>query len=99
MWKTIQIKANSQKLVQLILEMKVWWSSTYLMLDWAERKKDVRNIFLRNDLSSLFFFGSVLMLLLTNFDGKNKILLSEIRFASSGSQVRSGRGSTHSLVY
>ena len=30
--------ANS---VQLILNMKVWWSSTYLMLDRAERYKTV----------------------------------------------------------
>ena len=42
MWKTIQIKANNPKVVQLILDMKVRWSSTYLMLDRAERKKDVR---------------------------------------------------------
>ena len=56
MWKTIQIRANSQKVVQLILDMKVWWLSTYLMLDRAERKKDVRNNFLMSDQSSLFFF-------------------------------------------
>jgi hypothetical protein len=37
MWKTIQIKESSQKVVQLILDMKV--PSTYLMLDQAERKK------------------------------------------------------------
>lgn len=43
MWKTIQNKANYGSAVQLILDMKVRWSSTYLMLDRAERKKDVRN--------------------------------------------------------
>ena len=42
MWRTIQMKANDgAKPVQLILDMKVRWSSTYFMLDRAERKKDV----------------------------------------------------------
>jgi hypothetical protein len=36
----VQIK-NKLKPLQLILDMKVRWSSTYLMLDRAERKKDV----------------------------------------------------------
>jgi hypothetical protein len=45
MWRTIQIKANSMPAVQLILDMKVRWSSTYLMLDRAERKKNVRSKF------------------------------------------------------
>jgi hypothetical protein len=45
MWKTIQIRANIQQLVQLILDMKVWWSSTYLMLDQAKQKKDVHKTF------------------------------------------------------
>ncbi|KAF8470959.1 hypothetical protein DFH94DRAFT_811464 [Russula ochroleuca] len=39
MWKTIQRKSDSGRPVQLILDMKVQWSSTYLMLDRAERKK------------------------------------------------------------
>ena len=44
MWKTIQMKANEGlKPVQLILNMKVRWSSTYFMLDRAERKKEVRS--------------------------------------------------------
>jgi len=42
MWRTIQIKANNRPPVQLILDMKVQWSSTYLMLDRVERKKNVR---------------------------------------------------------
>jgi hypothetical protein len=33
MWKTIQIKATGRCVLQLILDMKVQWSSTYLMLD------------------------------------------------------------------
>jgi hypothetical protein len=41
MWKTIQRKSDSGRPVQLILDMKVRWSSTYLMLDCAERKKAV----------------------------------------------------------
>ena len=44
MWKTIQIKANI-KAVQLIIDMKVRWSSTYFMLDRAEKRKDVRATF------------------------------------------------------
>ncbi len=45
MWKTVQIRANISQPVQLILNMKVWWSSMYFMLDQAERKKEVRNKF------------------------------------------------------
>jgi hypothetical protein len=45
MWKTIQTKVDSGHAVQLILDMKVRWSSTYLMLDHAERKRDVRTVF------------------------------------------------------
>ena len=44
MWRTTQIMAN-QSPVQLILDMKVRWSLTYLMLDRAKRKKDVCNKF------------------------------------------------------
>ena len=43
-WKTVQIKANIQRPVQLIIDMKVRWSSTYLMLNRAEQKKDVCTI-------------------------------------------------------
>lgn len=42
MWRIIQIKADNGPVLQLILDMKVRWSSTYLMLDRAEKKKDVR---------------------------------------------------------
>jgi hypothetical protein len=45
MWRTVQIKANNMPAVQLILDMKVRWSSTYFMLDRAERKKNVRSKF------------------------------------------------------
>jgi hypothetical protein len=46
MWRTVQMKASGDaKPVQLILDMKVRWSSTYFMLDRAERKKGVRMIF------------------------------------------------------
>ena len=44
MWKTIQIKTKIGTVHQLLLDMKVRWSSTYFMLDRAERKKDVRRI-------------------------------------------------------
>jgi hypothetical protein len=39
-WRTVQTK-NKLKPLQLILDMKVRWSSTYFMLDRAERKKEV----------------------------------------------------------
>ena len=41
MWKTVQSKAGIARPVQLVLDMKVRWSSTYLMLDRAERNKVV----------------------------------------------------------
>jgi hypothetical protein len=96
MWKTIQTKANNGRPVQLILDMKVRWSSTYLMLDRAERKKDVRSKFQVK--INLFIFCSALILLLMSFDGKNKTLLNAIRFVSSSLRVRNGYGSTPSLV-
>jgi hypothetical protein len=43
MWRTIQIKVDNGHLTQLILDMKVQWSSTYLMLDHAEKKRDMRS--------------------------------------------------------
>ena len=43
MWKTIQTKAKDPNPLQLILDMKVRWSSTYMMLDRAEGKKEVRS--------------------------------------------------------
>jgi len=45
MWKTVQAKAGIARPVQLILDMKVRWSSTYLMLDRAERNKALVDIF------------------------------------------------------
>ena len=70
----------------------------HLMLDQAEKNKDVHNKILMNDQPSFFFLCSVLMLLLMSFDGRNKILRSEIRFVSLSSRVRSGHGSTPSLI-
>jgi hypothetical protein len=57
MWKTIQTKANDGRPVQLILDMKVLWSSTYLMLDQAERKKEVRSKFSSKDYPSHLFLA------------------------------------------
>ena len=55
MWKTVQKKASDGKLVQLLLDMKVRWSSTYLMLDRAERNKDVHNkVSVRTDFFTCF---------------------------------------------
>lgn len=39
MWKNVQSKAGVARPVQFVLDMKVRWSSTYLMLDRAERSQ------------------------------------------------------------
>jgi hypothetical protein len=58
MWKTVQSKAGNPRPVQLLLDMKVRWSSTYLMLDRAERNKAVSTSEFINCWYS-FFFQSV----------------------------------------
>lgn len=42
MWRMVQSKAKVDNPIQLVLDMKVRWSSTFLMLDRAERRKEVR---------------------------------------------------------
>jgi hypothetical protein len=81
MWRTIQLKANNGRPLQLVLDMKVRWSSTYLMLDRAERKKEVRNKFYRRTVFILCLC-SVWMLLLTSFDGKNTTLQNVTRYVN-----------------
>jgi hypothetical protein len=44
MWKTVQSKGGIAKPVQLIIDMKVRWSSTYLMLHRAEANKMVSTV-------------------------------------------------------
>lgn len=97
MWKTIQTKANTGRPVQLILDMKVRWSSTYLMLDRAERKKEVCITIFSKDYDSPFVSRSASTLLSMNFAGKSKTLRSVIKSVSSSSQVGSGRVSAHFL--
>ena len=41
MWKMVQVKAGRAVPKQLMLDMKIRWSSTYVMLDRAEKHKDV----------------------------------------------------------
>jgi hypothetical protein len=41
MWRTIQIKVDVMRPMQLVLDMKVRWSSTYVMLHRAESLKEV----------------------------------------------------------
>jgi hypothetical protein len=73
MWKTIQMKANSDvRPVQLILDMKVRWSSTYMMLDCAERKREVCSKLSAKDSNILFVSHSMLMPSWMSFVGKNK---------------------------
>jgi len=50
MWKTVQIRAGIARPVQLLLDMKVRWSSTYLMLDRAEWNKAVSKNILTIDI-------------------------------------------------
>lgn len=46
MYRSVQIKAGVSQLTQLLIDMKVWWSSTYIMLNCAERNKEVRILIL-----------------------------------------------------
>jgi hypothetical protein len=41
MWKTVQVKNKVERPLQLILDMKVRWSSTYMMLHRATSRKTV----------------------------------------------------------
>ncbi|KAG6871411.1 hypothetical protein C0995_004884 [Termitomyces sp. Mi166 len=45
-WRTIQMKASVAKPIQLILDMKVWWSSTFWMLNRGDRNKEHINTFI-----------------------------------------------------
>jgi hypothetical protein len=45
MWRTIQLKAGIARPVQLVLDMKVRWSSTLHMLHRAQQNKRVSNYF------------------------------------------------------
>jgi hypothetical protein len=56
MWKTVQSKAGIPRPVQLLLDMKVRWSSTYLMLDRAERNKAVSTYSMNFSTISIHFF-------------------------------------------
>ena len=44
MWRTVQSKAGVSRPLQLLLDMRVRWSSTYVMLDRAEKLKNVRYV-------------------------------------------------------
>ena len=49
-FKRIQLRDEdghvpSEWLKQLLMDMKVWWSSTYVMLEWAESLKEDINYF------------------------------------------------------
>jgi hypothetical protein len=42
LYQTIQTKAGVSQPTQLLIDMKVRWSSTYIMINRAERNRDVR---------------------------------------------------------
>ena len=81
MWKTVQSKGGIARLVQLVIDMKVWWSSTYLMLHRTEGKKTVRAWQIFYHLYS--FFYSLSTPLLMNYTGMRQILPSATRYTSS----------------
>ena len=41
LYKTVQLKAGVSPQTQLLLDMKVWWSSTYVMVNRAESNRKV----------------------------------------------------------
>jgi hypothetical protein len=42
LYKQVQLKRGILKPTQLLLDMKVWWSSTYVMINCTETNKEVR---------------------------------------------------------
>ena len=42
LYRTVQIKAGVSQPTQLLIDMKVRWSSTYVMLNRAESNSEVR---------------------------------------------------------
>jgi hypothetical protein len=80
MWKTVQTKEGIASPVQLIVDMKVRWSSTYLMLDRAERHKKVSmQDFSTTDIDNSIFYR-LLTLLLMSYAGKRLMLRNVTKY-------------------
>jgi hypothetical protein len=45
MYWSVQIKAGVSQPTQLLIDMKVWWSSMYIMLNHAEMNKEVHILY------------------------------------------------------
>jgi hypothetical protein len=45
LYQNVQIKGGISQPMQLLIDMKVWWSSTYIMLNCAEMNKQHVDIF------------------------------------------------------
>src|ERR1700733_15956099 len=97
MWKTVQARAGIARPVQLILNMKVRWSSTYLMLDRAEHNQTVSTY--RPSYYDNSCFYSILIPLLMNCVGKKPTVQNMTRFVHSNWIAMSGRMSAHSCCY
>ena len=69
MWKTVQSKGGIAKPVQLIIDMKVRWSSTYLMLHMAKEKKMVSTQYIFYCSYSFFYSLSTPLLMLSRAEG------------------------------
>jgi hypothetical protein len=69
---TIQMKGNVFRPLQLLLDMKVRWSSTYVMLDRAERNKEVLVVLQIHLSDAEHIARSTLTLLLMSCAGKKQ---------------------------
>jgi len=99
MWKTIQAKAQVAHPVQLILDMKVWWSSTYLMLDWAERNQKAWNTSVFARFTANKIAHSILKVLLMNYTMRSRIPWNVTNYTSWSSLLRNGSKSTCFLAF
>lgn len=99
MWKTVQSRAGNPRPVQLLLDMKVRWSSTYLMLDRAERNKAV-STYVHMNLSTIgIHFFSPLIFLSMNYAGKRLIFRNVTKSVHSNWITMNGSGSTRFWAY
>jgi hypothetical protein len=99
-WKTVQAKVGIARPVQLVLDMKVRWSSTYLMLDRAERNKAVSTQ--KPSLSesvNTHAFHSSLTLSSMNCAGKRVMALNATKYAPSNWTMTNGSGLICFWVY
>ena len=73
LFKQVQVKAAVSSPVQLLLDMKVWWSLTYVMVNCAESSKEVRLKQYSQMLYILTLQASMLMYLYMRWASKSVI--------------------------